>query len=286
MMWHRIGIAALWGLTSISAQAEQSWFMDTPMREAYQALLVEQPTLAWQELMFALTQAPVDESHWAALKHAIINQTDCGQRLTEPNGKGIPHGLTISFVRWSGTSSIGYEIKISAQQIEHDTLLTVTNPAGEVVLSENLDPKKGYQEIESGQLFTPITPGIYELRMGGHRYSLVIYGMPRRPWIQLTDYPDQKLIVDLPQTPSNCLAAAANWLWLDNEYRWIEQTPINLSEGTKSSTSSAVVKLPLTLPSDTAHLSATVSHFEYQGAIKVRYIEWIALPPSPGGTME
>ncbi|PCE69268.1 MULTISPECIES: DUF2861 family protein [unclassified Salinivibrio] len=278
MMWHRLGIVALWGLTSISAQAEQSWFTDTPMREAYQALLVEQPTLAWQELMFALTQAPVDESHWATLKHAIINQTDCGQRLTEPNGKGIPHGLTISFVRRAGASSLGYEIKLSAEQVANTTRVTLMDPSGQMVLSATLTAQASYQEIESGQLFTQVDPGVYELKLGNQHYSLVIYGLPRRPWVQLTGHPDMQLAIDLPTTPQNCAPATAYWLWLDDAYRWVDQAPIYASGRTAEGALPVKVDLPTSPPATASHLSATVSHFEYQGAIKVSYVERLALP--------
>lgn len=263
---------------SFSVRAEQVWFPKTPMQETYQALLADRPKVAWQELIFALSQQQIPTEHWAKIKYAIINQTDCGQQLTEPNGKGIPQGLTIAFVRRAGASSLGYEIKLSAEQVERDTLLTLTDPTGQTVLNEILNAKSGYQEIESGQLFTQIIPGIYELKMGGQHYSLVVYGLPRRPWVKLIGHPDQQLAIDLPDTPLSCSPAAAHWLWLDDAYRWVEQTPIYLSGRADNSHAPTKIKLPSSSLVNAEHLSVTVSHFEYQGAIKVNYVERLALP--------
>ncbi|WBA09426.1 DUF2861 family protein [Salinivibrio kushneri] len=274
--YHLLVIACM--VCSFSVRAEQAWFPKTPMQETYQALLAERPKVAWQELIFALSQQQIPTERWAKIKYAIINQTDCGQQLTEPNGKGIPQGLTISFVRRAGASSLGYEIKLSAEHVERDTLLTLADPTGQTVLNEILRAQSGYQEVESGQLFTQIIPGIYELKMGGQHYSLVVYGLPRRPWIKLIGHPDQKLAVDLPETPLSCSPATARWLWLDEAYRWIEQTPIYLSSRSDKSHDPTMIKLPVAPPANAEHLSATVSHFEYQGAIKVNYVERLALP--------
>ncbi|WP_025739321.1 DUF2861 family protein [Salinivibrio socompensis] len=117
-------------LLSVNVRAEQAWIPKTPMQETYQALLADRPTVAWQELIFALSQQPIPTEHWAKIKHAIINQTDCGQQLTEPNGKDIPRGLTVSFVRRASASSLGYEIKLSAEHVSRSTLVTLTDPNG------------------------------------------------------------------------------------------------------------------------------------------------------------
>ncbi|SIN95626.1 DUF2861 family protein [Salinivibrio sp. ES.052] len=263
---------------SVNVRAEQAWLPKTPMQETYQALLADRPKVAWQELMFALSQQTIPTERWSKIKHAIINQTDCGQQLTEPNGKGVPQGLTIAFMRWAGASSIGYEIKLSAEEVERNTLLTLTDPTGETVLNEILNAKSGYQEIESDRLLTPIIPGVYELTMGGQHYSLVVYGLPRRPWVKLIGHPEKQLSFDLPDTPSSCSPAAAHWLWLDDAYRWVEQTPIYVSGRSETSHAPTMIKLPSTSPDNAEHFSATVSHFEYQGAIKVKYVEWLALP--------
>ncbi|WP_025744528.1 DUF2861 family protein [Salinivibrio costicola] len=90
--WGRLLVLGF-AMLSVKVNAEQAWFGDTPMQQTYQALAADRPTVAWQELIFALSQEQIATQHWAALKHAIINQTDCGQRLTEPNGKDIPQGL-------------------------------------------------------------------------------------------------------------------------------------------------------------------------------------------------
>ncbi|OOE90854.1 DUF2861 family protein [Salinivibrio sharmensis] len=263
---------------SFSVRAEQAWFPKTPMQETYQALLADRPKVAWQELIFALSQQQIPTERWAKIKYAIINQSDCGQQLTEPNGKGVPQGLTIDFVRWVGGSSLGYEIRLSAEEVERDTLLTLTDPTGQTVVNGILNEKRGYQEVESGTLFTQIIPGIYELKMGGQHYSLVVYGLPRRPWVKLSGHPDQQLAIDLPETPLSCLPAVAHWLWLDDAYRWIEQTPIYLSGRSDNSHAPSMIKLPTSSLVNAEHLSVTVSHFEYQGAIKVNYVEWLALP--------
>lgn len=275
--WGRLLVLGF-AMLSVKVNAEQAWFGDTPMQQTYQALAADRPTVAWQELIFALSQEQIATQHWAGLKHAIINQTDCGQRLTEPNGKDIPQGLTISFVRRAGASSLGYEIKLSAEHVSRATLVTLTDPNGQTVISEILGAQTGFQELESGQLFTQVDPGVYELRLGGQHYSLVVYGLPRRPWVKLIGHPDQQLTVDLPNTPTSCAPAAAYWLWLDDAYRWIEQTPIYVTSSAENTPNPVKVSLPVKRPAKSEHLSAIVTHFEYQGAIKVNYVERLALP--------
>lgn len=68
-------------VVSPSHAVSDDWFMATPLQSTYHALANHQPQLAWQELVLALNNQTIATPHWASVKHAIIEQTQCGQQL-------------------------------------------------------------------------------------------------------------------------------------------------------------------------------------------------------------
>ncbi|ERB66146.1 hypothetical protein N779_06680 [Vibrio coralliilyticus OCN008] len=62
----------------LSTQA--TWFEDTPLARTYQALLNNQPQLAWQELHLALNQQDIDRQYWLPVKQEIW-QSQCVSNL-------------------------------------------------------------------------------------------------------------------------------------------------------------------------------------------------------------
>ncbi|MGY3689427.1 DUF2861 family protein [Vibrio coralliilyticus] len=254
----------------LSTQA--TWFEDTPLARTYQALLNNQPQLAWQELHLALNQQDIDRQYWLPVKQEILNQSQCGQQLIA-NSSPLPADLSVSFVRRSGLSSQGFQIKISAESTQNDLTIELIDPSAKRLLNGELTQQSDYQEIETEELLIEPVSGLYQLKLGNTLYPLLVAMPENQSWIRL-DNSMQQIHLTLPVTESSCTKPTATWQWFDSQY---------LMLGMRKPISSLVAPVPRStqIPDGAKHLSATVSVFEYQQGLKIEYIQRIAIPFAP-----
>ncbi|MCG9681997.1 DUF2861 family protein [Vibrio sp. Isolate23] len=254
-------------LFSITAYA--NWFSDTPLSRTYEALLNGQPLLAWQELHLALSQQNISRDYWQPVKLEILNQTQCGQKLIT-HSEFLPANISLSFVRRSGLASQGFQIKLSAEDV-HSTLdVELTSPTKKRILHGLFTSQLGYQEMESEEMLVEPESGVYQLKLNENTYALIIAMPKNQNWLTL-DNITQQLTVTPPTVTDSCAKAMAHWQWFDRHYTLIDKRiPIQ--------TLNAPFPKSSQQPKGAAHLSASVSIFEYQQGLKVEYIQRLALP--------
>ncbi|NOH71695.1 DUF2861 family protein [Vibrio pectenicida] len=251
---------------------QASWFTDTSLQAVYQALINHQPKLAWQELILALSRENIESGYWLAVKQEILSQTSCGQKLVNHAGP-VTANISIAFIRRSGLSSQGFQIKLSAENVSAPSNFKLISPSKSVMLEGLLARQKSYQEIESKEILVEPRSGIYQLKIGENTYRLVISQPSNQNWLKL-DNTIQQLTVNLPLETAGCTNPIAAWQWFDNQYNLLgRRIPI-----TQSTTPIPTSKHK---PQGAKNLSATASIFEYQQNVKIEYIQRIAIPLTP-----
>ncbi|MDO6498938.1 DUF2861 family protein [Photobacterium sanguinicancri] len=256
-----------------------SWFPYSPLQTTLDALLSAQPQRAWQELLLAVSQSDIDSQHWLPIKNEIMAQTNCGQQLmTDLNN--LPAALTLTVISRSGLSSLGYQIKLSAEQASQMQNFTLYNPQGKQLLEGELLPKSGYQEWETDDLLAPPQAGLYQLEIGANRYPLLIADNDTENWLARKGTRNPQLITHLPETVTHCSPPALSWQWFDQGYNQIGlKRPIDLNKVAQNKTDAETNTLIPSPPSNKAsYLSASASIFEYQSGVKIEYIHRVAIP--------
>ena len=256
-----------------------SWFPYSPLQTTLDALLSAQPQRAWQELLLAVSQSDIDSQHWLPIKNEIMAQTNCGQQLmTDLNN--LPAALTLTVISRSGLSSLGYQIKLSAEQASQMQNFTLYNPQGKQLLEGELLPKSVYQEWETDDLLANPQAGLYQLEIGANRYPLLIADNDTENWLARKGTRNPQLITHLPETVTHCSPPALSWQWFDQGYNQIGlKRPIDLNKVAQNKTDAETNTLIPSPPSNKAsYLSASVSIFEYQSGVKIEYIHRVAIP--------
>ncbi|PST92812.1 DUF2861 domain-containing protein [Photobacterium jeanii] len=270
----------------LAAQPADTWFSDTPLRHTYQALVEHQPELAWQELVLALSQYELNEQYWVPAKQAILNQTECGQKLTM-HASNVPTGahIELSIVRSFGLSTQSYQIKLSAQENLAPEDQTNTNkaasypivlrsPQGKVLLDAQFQLKKQYQEFEVKDMLLTPSSGIYQLKLNNHTIPLIISNVDDDRWLTLENKLSAPHIrVNLPPHVETCSPANVSWQWFDINYEQL---------GAKIPFTHNDMPVPKSspYPEEAKHLSATAALSEYQQGIIINYIQRVAIPYS------
>ncbi|MEZ9566098.1 DUF2861 family protein [Vibrio artabrorum] len=264
-------LAAL--LCTLPLVSHAAWFTDTPLQHTYQSLLDGQPQVAWQELQIALDQQTLDSELWLPVKQEILSQTQCGTSLkqsAEPK-----HHIQVSFIRRYGLSSHGYQIKVSAEQLNkglETQTLSLVSPKGKVLLDGQLASNNEYQEIETNEMFIKPESGVYQLKIDSNHYPIVVALNDSNRWLTLeSKLSEPHIVITPPKVIDNCPNANVSWQWFDDNYNLLGyKVPIK--------TAQAPVPTESPLGTKATHLSASVEMFEYQGAIEVQYVQRVAVP--------
>ncbi|MEZ8693719.1 DUF2861 family protein [Vibrio splendidus] len=260
-------------LCTWSFASHAAWFTDTPLQHTYQSLLDDQPQVAWQELQIALDQQTLDSELWLPAKQEILSQTQCGTSLkqsAEPK-----HHIQVSFIRRYGLSSHGYQIKVSAEQLNkglETQTLSLVSPKGKVLLDGQLTSNNEYQEIETSEMLIKPESGVYQLTIGSNNYPIIVALDDNKRWLTLeSKLNDPHIVVTPPEIIDSCPDANVSWQWFDENYDMLGfKVPIKTTQAS----------LPTESPtgSEAKHLSASVEMFEYQGAIEIQYVQRVAMP--------
>ncbi|MBU2897471.1 DUF2861 family protein [Vibrio hepatarius] len=251
---------------------QASWFTDTSFQAVYQALINHQPKLAWQELILALSRENIESGYWLAVKQEILSQTSCGQKLVNHAGP-VTANISIAFIRRSGLSSQGFQIKLSAENTKTDSIVELIAPSSTRLLKTKLPKQIAYQEIETKEMLIKPSTGVYQLRINDQFFPLLIAIPDNKSWLTYDSTADI-ISISFPKTVKGCSQAVAAWQWFDNNYIMLDsKIPIQKHI--------APVPQPTYQYEGAKHLSASVSLFEYQQGIKIDYIQRVAIPFSP-----
>ncbi|MFY2507225.1 DUF2861 family protein [Vibrio pectenicida] len=251
---------------------QASWFTDTELHPVYQALINHQPKLAWQELILTLSRENIKSQYWIAVKQEILSQTSCGQELMD-NSVALPMKMNISFIRRSGLSSQGFQIKLSTEKTRTDSLVELISPSSTRLLRVKLSKQSAYQELETKEMLIKPSTGVYQLRINGQSFPLLITIPDNKSWLTY-DNTAKIIRTSFPETIKGCSQAVASWQWFDSNYTMLDsKIPIQKHI--------ASVPQPTYQHERAKHLSASVSLFEYQQGIKIDYIQRVAIPFSP-----
>ncbi|MEZ8771322.1 DUF2861 family protein [Vibrio sp. 10N.247.310.17] len=252
-----------------------AWFTDTPLQHTYQSLLDEQPQVAWQELQIALNQQTLDSELWLPVKQEILSQTQCGTSLRQDTE--TKHHIQVSFITRHGLSSQGYQIKVSAEQLnevleDQTQRISLVSPDGKVVIDGQLYTDVEYQEIETSEMLIKPESGVYQLTIGSNNYPIIVALDDNKRWLTLeSKLNDPHIVVTPPEIIDSCPDANVSWQWFDENYDMLGfKVPIKSLETTVPTESPSATKAK--------HLSASVEMFEYQGAIEIQYVQRVAVP--------
>lgn len=255
---------------AFSTVSQAAWFTDTPLQRTYQALIDQQPKLAWQELKIALNQNQLDSRFWIPVKQAILSQTECGQGLS--NDLGSISNIQVSFIRRFGLSSQGYQFKISSEGNTTDQDIALVSPDGRRLLSGKLITHPQYQEIETAEMLQKPQSGVYQLEIGQNSYPIIAFMDNNKRWLKLENkLHSPRILITPPKNVIGCPEVNASWQWFDEQYNMLgSRVPIqkNNLPVPKESTYSYKAK----------HLSAAVELTEYQNGTKINYIQRVAIP--------
>ncbi|WP_281222994.1 DUF2861 family protein [Photobacterium sanguinicancri] len=256
-----------------------SWFPNSPLQPTLDALLVKHPQRAWQELLLAVSQFDIDSQHWLPIKNEIMVQTRCGQQLMH-EGNGLSAKLTLTIISRSGLASLGYQVKISAEQVKQTQVFSLYTPQGEQLVSGELTAKRDYQEWETNELLAKPQAGLYQLEVGKNRYPLLITNSDTESWLSREGTLNTQLITHLPETITHCSPPSLSWEWFDQNYNQIGlKQPIDLCEVSLSKASAETnTRLPAPPSNQASYLSASASIFEYQTGVKIEYLHRVAIP--------
>lgn len=245
-------------------------FAETPLQHAYQATLTKQPKLAWQELILALSQHPIESRYWLPIKNEVLTQTDCGSQILTMSAPDMQ--LRLSLIKRSGLASQGYQFRLSTENTQQALPVTLTSPEGELLLSGRLNAKNDYQEIESDELLQAPSQGLFQLTLGENKIPLLLASPSSGTWLSLIHRSEQiQVRVSAPTPVPSCPKAAASWQWFDQNYNLI---------GTKIPFNSGIESIPNDhkVRKQAKYLSASVELVEFQQGIRIEYIQRLAIP--------
>ncbi|MGF1793780.1 DUF2861 family protein [Photobacterium profundum] len=274
-------------ISPITHAKADNWFADTPLQSSYSALSADQTLLAWQELQLSLSQNQISEHYWQPIKDAVLSKTQCGKQLI--SSVSLPANIDVSFINKNSVNNQGYQIKISTEQVTQPLILELFDENNTLLVTANIpQPTEEYIEFESNDLLSTPKAGIYQLSINNVRYPLVISSFTNTTWVrQSTDQTSKSFIVTPPENKIACAPAVMNWQWFDEQYNQIgkhismQLTPVMpITSAATDNNLQYAAKRPAATPSNATWLSAVVSQFEYQGEVKVEYIQRFSLPIS------
>ncbi|MGF1871099.1 DUF2861 family protein [Photobacterium indicum] len=274
-------------ISPITHAKADNWFADTPLQSSYSALSADQTLLAWQELQLSLSQNQINEHYWQPIKDAVLSKTQCGKQLI--SSVSLPANIDVSFINKNSVNNQGYQIKISTEQVTQPLILQLFDENNTLLVTANIpQPTEEYIEFESNDLLSTPKAGIYQLSINNVRYPLVISSFTNTTWVQQsTDQTSKSFIVTPPENKIACAPAVMNWQWFDEQYNQIgkhismQLAPVMpITSAATDSNLQYATKRPATTPSNATWLSAVVSQFEYQGEVKVEYVQRFSLPIS------
>ncbi|EAS40556.1 DUF2861 domain-containing protein [Photobacterium profundum] len=274
-------------INPITHAKADNWFADTPLQSSYSALSADQTLLAWQELQLSLSQNQINEHYWQPIKDAVLSKTQCGKQLI--SSVSLPANIDVSFINKNSVNNQGYQIKISTEQVTQPLILELFDENNTLLVTANIPlPTEEYIEFESNDLLSTPKAGIYQLSINNVRYPLVISSFTNTTWVrQSTDQTSKSFIVTPPENKIACAPAVMNWQWFDEQYNQIgkhismQLTPVMpITSAATDNNLQYAAKRPAATPSNATWLSAVVSQFEYQGEVKVEYIQRFSLPIS------
>lgn len=240
-----------------------AWFRSTPLQSSYQKLVEGFPQQAWHELISALSFTPVAEPFWQPIKEEILNQTQCGQSLqaTSTNDKAV----AVTFIHKINQTFQGYQVKVSIDDLVEPLNVSLISPQGKMIIEQTLVPAI-YTESESHELLSPYASGVYWLILGKQRFPLLISAPSIVAWIDPIN--DNKININLPITLYICAPALAREQFFDQNFALLHSQIINSS---KPFTFAKATK-------ETKWKSLSVIKSEYQGSIRVEYIQRLTSP--------
>lgn len=274
-------------ISPITHAKADNWFADTPLQSSYSALSADQTLLAWQELQLSLSQNQINEHYWQPIKDAVLSKTQCGKQLI--SSVSLPASIDVSFINKNSVNNQGYQIKISTEQVTQPLILKLFDENNTLLVTANIpQPTEEYIEFESNDLLSTPKAGIYQLSINNVRYPLVISSFTNTTWVQQsTDQTSKSFIVTPPANKIACAPVVMNWQWFDEQYNQIgkhismQLAPVMpITSAATDSNLQYAAKRPATTPSNATWLSAVVSQFEYQGEVKVEYVQRFSLPIS------
>ncbi len=274
-------------ISPITHAKADNWFPDTPLQSSYSALSADQTLLAWQELQLSLSQNQISEHYWQPIKDAVLSKTQCGKQLI--SSVSLPANINISFINKNSVNNQGYQIKISTEQVTQPLILVLFDENNTRLVTADIpQPTKEYIEFESNDLLSAPKAGIYQLSINGVRYPLIISAFTDTTWVHSnTRRASKSLIVTPPKNKTSCAPIVMNWQWFDEQYNQLgkhipmQLTPVMpITSAATDSNLQYAAKRPATTPSNATWLSAVVSQFEYQGEVKVEYVQRFSLPIS------
>lgn len=261
-------------VVSPSHAVSDDWFMATPLQSTYRALANHQPQLAWQELILALNNQTIATQHWASVKNAIIEQTQCGQQLLSdvvPNAALIK----VSIQKKTNVMQQGYQFKLSMEGAELPSQVELLGPDNGLLISQSqVTSSAPYIELESPELLFAPQDGVYRLTLDKQHYWLVLTMPFGSTWLQSASpnggYP---LALESPTALTNCPPTSLAWQWFDDQFQLIKQQDMVAISNTQQ-----LLNKPSSSPSSAKWLSTLIKTVEYQGAIKVEYVQRLTLP--------
>ncbi|MGF1716571.1 DUF2861 family protein [Photobacterium chitinilyticum] len=264
-----------------SSSLANDWFPETPLKASYSALVEGNTLLAWQELQLSLSRHNVEERYWRPVKQAILSETQCGRHLTST--ASIAANISLTIISKGNANNQGYQVKLSTEQITQPLELQLFDEYNTLIVSATVtSPTKEYHEFESDELLSEPKAGLYQLAVNGIHYPLIISSFTTTPWLHSTAARAFKsLTITPPNQIASCAPASVRWQWFDEDYNLLERpSPMNLTPAITDNNDSYSVSLPPAAPAKAYWLSGVVSQFEYQGRIKVEYIQRFILPTS------
>lgn len=267
------------GALGPSGVLASDWFPDTPLQASYSALVEGNAMLAWQELQLSLSQNTIQERYWRPVKQAVLTETQCGRQLT--NSASIAAEISLSIIRKGNATNQGYQVKLSVEKVSQPIELQLFDADNRLTITATIPtPTKEYHEFESNELLNEPKAGLYQLSINGTYYPLLISSFESKSWLQpSTGRVFESLTISPPDQTVSCSPATASWQWLDNQYNLLDRPSLMaLTPVTADNNKRYHAQLPESLPVKAEWLSAVVSQYEYQGRIKVEYVQRLSLP--------
>ncbi len=264
-------ILLLCGFTQPSHAKETalSWFRTTPLQLTLNALVSNQPKLAWQELITTLDKHPLPYQYWQPIKEQILSQTDCGKQLTSTKK---PATITLSIISRVTFSALDHQIKLSAEQITETASFELREPSENIILSGQLNPNLSYQEWETSDLLAKPETGIYTLTIGQNSYKVLISSYSTYQWLERSTNESSLLNSKPPQLTNQCPPMTVFQQWFDAEYRQVGTQHAIVSQTNQ-------IQIPLqAVPEQAKFQRVSARIFEYQSDIKIEYLHRVAVP--------
>lgn len=169
----------------------------------------------------------------------------------------------------------GYQFKLSMEGAELPSQVELLGPDNSLLISQSqVTSSAPYIELESPELLFAPQDGVYRLTLDKQHYWLVLTMPFGSTWLQSASpnggYP---LAIESPIALTNCPPTSLAWQWFDDQFQLIKQQDMVAISNTQQ-----LLDKPSSSPSSAKWLSTLIKTIEYQGAIKVEYVQRLTLP--------